>query len=88
MRVHQVALCCQAGGSSLTFCQVPSARRVATMRATVTDVADNAVQATASVHRTSGDFESFGGFLPVVLTHSRSSTIPAIRAAMVAATAE
>ena len=54
----------------------------------MTDVADNAVQATASVHLTSGDFESFGGFLPVVFTHNRSSTIPAIRAAIVAATAE
>ena len=88
MRAHPVALCCQAGGFSLTFSHVSSARRLATRRATVTDVADNAVQATASVHLTSGDLESFGGFLPVVFTHSRSSTIPAIRAAIVAATAD
>lgn len=94
MREHRVALCRlegrrnHLGGSSLTFSQVPSARRLASSRAMVTDVADKAVQATASVHFTSGDFVSVGGFLPVAFTQIRLTTTLAMRAAMVAATAE
>ena len=88
MRKHPVALLSYFGASSLTLSQVPSARRLASSRAMVTDVADKAVHATASVHFTSGDFVSVGGFFPVAFTQIRLTTMPAMRAAMVAATAE